>query len=164
MSAIVPEQLESEQLDRPNVVDAIEPLYTNSASTACGGHPKDDGRSDRAFDVQAALDRVEGNRELLRSMVGLFSLQWRECLAEIARAASRRDFAALELLANRLKLSLGSIGAGKASRVAQELEELGCKRCFHDLEKERARLGIEIERLVNALKEFLKEALPGGGH
>ena len=109
------------------------------------------------FDVQAALDRVEGNRDLLRNMAGLFTMQWRECLAEMVCAASRRDGAGLELVANRLKRSLGSVGARKACRVAEELEKRGCNRSFDDFETTHARLGIEIERFVNELKEFSEE-------
>jgi HPt (histidine-containing phosphotransfer) domain-containing protein len=161
MNAIaVPKSIESKYFDRPKVDDAIKPLLTDSASTARHGPPNDSGTSDRVFDVQAALDYVGRSRDLLRNMVGLFSMQWRERLAEMVSAASRRDGAALELIANRLKRSLGSVGARKASRVAEEFEKLGCKRSFHDLEETGARLGIEIERLVIELKEFCKETVP----
>jgi HPt (histidine-containing phosphotransfer) domain-containing protein len=153
---IVPKPVESKQFG-----NAIEPSLTDSMNTAGGGLPKDGGTSDREFDVQVALDRVEGNRELLQNMVGVFSMQWRERLAEIAAAASRRNGAALELVANRLKLSLRSIGAGKASRLAQELEELGRESACHDLDNKHARLGIEIERLVNALNAFSRETVAG---
>jgi hypothetical protein len=90
-------------------------------------------------------------------MVRVFARQWRDLLSEIASAANRRDGAALELVADRLKRSLLSIGAGKASRVAQGLEELGCQRGFQDIDGKRAELAIEIERLVNALKKFGNE-------
>ena len=128
-----------------------------SAPNSAPGHARDDSDASGVFDTQVALDRVEGNRELLRRMVRIFSRQWRDLLAEIASAANRRDGAALELLADRLKRSLSSIGAGKASRVAQGLEELGCQRGFQDIEGKRAQLAIEIERLVKALKEFGNE-------
>jgi HPt (histidine-containing phosphotransfer) domain-containing protein len=155
---VVPKPAKSKYFDRQKAANAIEPVFTDAPRGARRELPK----TDRLFDAQAALDRAAGNRDLLRNMVGLFSRQWRERLAEIASATSRRDGAALELVANRLKRSLGSVGAGQASRVAQELEELGGKRGFHDSKKKHAELGIEIERLVSALKEFSKETIPAG--
>jgi HPt (histidine-containing phosphotransfer) domain-containing protein len=131
----------------PKVV-ASEPVYRQ-------------GQSDRVFDVQAALERVEGNRELLGKMIGLFAMQWRQRLAEIAKAGERRDGAALEMVANQLKQSLGSFGAGKARQIALKIEELGGKREFDDLRKKSDSLRIEIEWLVDALKEFSRQKVPG---
>ena len=111
-----------------------------------------------AFDAEAALSRVEGDRELLRPMVGLFSKQWTKFWTEIAKAGQRRDSATLQLTAHQLQRSMESFGAGEARRVAQELEARGCKADFHDVDKNCARLKMEIERLVNALQEFTKEA------
>ncbi len=153
---------ETKEFERQKVDGEMMSFFGDSVRAAPGEIPKDRSAPDSVFNVQAALDRVEGNRQLLPTMVGLFAMQWRERLAEIAKAASRRDGAVLELVANRLKLSLGSVGAGQAKRVAEELEELGGNRSFHDLEKSHARLGIEIERLVIALKEFSNEAIVGG--
>jgi HPt (histidine-containing phosphotransfer) domain-containing protein len=109
------------------------------------------------FSAQATLERVEGNRDLLRRMVGLFDMQWRRLWAEVAKAGAYRDGPTLELTANKLKQSLASFGANQASRVAQELEELGHKCHFDQVEKNCTRLKMEIERLVTALKVFAKE-------
>ena len=144
---VVSEPTEATDVDRPKVGEAVKLLISDSAHPvavpARAGILKEDNASDPLFNGQAALDRVNGNRELLRNMAGVFAMQWRERLAEIASAARRRDGAELEMVANRLKRSFRSIGAGKACGVAQKLEELGCKRRFHDSEKEHARLGIE---------------------
>jgi two-component system sensor histidine kinase/response regulator len=110
-----------------------------------------------AFDPEAALARVEGDRALLRKMVGLFAMQWSKLGAEIATAGQHRDGAALELTAHKLERSVRSFGADEASRVAQELEARGRKSDFHDMEITHARMKKEIERLVNALEEFTKE-------
>jgi HPt (histidine-containing phosphotransfer) domain-containing protein len=132
-----------------------------STSIAPCGLPNDDAASHRVFDAQAALDRVDGDRELLRNMVGVFAMQWRERLTEITRAAGCRDSAVVEIVANNLKQSLGSFAAWKASRIAQELEELGRKRSFDALGKKCDELQIEIEHLVSALKKLSRETVPG---
>lgn len=98
-----------------------------------------------------------GEHDLLQRMAGLFAMQWNSLCVEIAKAAKQRDGTTLELTANKLKRSVESIGARATSRLAQELEVCGSKSEFHDMEKTCARLQMEIERLVNALKEFAKE-------
>jgi HPt (histidine-containing phosphotransfer) domain-containing protein len=158
---VVPKPLSTKDSDRPKVEDALKPRLPDSARVACGERANDEAAPNGLFDRQAALDRVEGNRELLRSMVGIFSMQWRDCLAEIAGAERRRDGATLERTANRLKRSLGSLGAGQACRLAQELAELGGERRFRDVAMTQAPLELEIERFVNALKAFSKETIPG---
>jgi hypothetical protein len=161
MNAVAPEAVVSEPLPRQEVNDSTEPLFTVPTRIAPSGLPKDDATSLYVFEAQAALDRVEGDRELLRNMVGVFAMQWRERLTEIARAAACRDSAVVEIVANNLKQSLGSFAAWKASRIAQELGELGRKRSFDALEKKCDALRIEIEHLLSALKELSRETVPG---
>ncbi len=119
--------------------------------------PQRDAEPSRAFDAEAALARVDGDRELLRPMVGLFAMQWSKLGEEIARAGRYRDGAALQLTAHRLKVSLASFGADAARRAAQELEARGRKGDYNDVEKTCARLKTEVNRLVSDLKEFTNE-------
>jgi HPt (histidine-containing phosphotransfer) domain-containing protein len=120
----------------------------------CRSH--DDGMLP-AFDAEAALARVDGNRELLWPMVAVFARQWRALLDEIATASQQRDGAALEIAAHRLDESVRSFGAHEASRVAQELDARGRKGDFHDVKKTCAILRAAIDRLVNGLKEFTQK-------
>ncbi len=53
--------------------------------------PKDNAAASPAFDAEAALMRADGNRELLRKMVGLFAMQWRELFDQISTASRHRD-------------------------------------------------------------------------
>jgi HPt (histidine-containing phosphotransfer) domain-containing protein len=161
MNASVPEAVVSEPLHRQKVTDPADPLFTVSTRIAPCGLSEEDATSPRVFDAQAALDRVAGDRELLRNMVGVFAMQWGERLTEITRAVGRRDSAGVEKVANNLKESLESFAARKASRIAQELEELGRQRSFDALGKKCAGLRIEIEHLVSALKQFSRETIPG---
>jgi HPt (histidine-containing phosphotransfer) domain-containing protein len=116
--------------------------------------PQQDAVSHPGFDAEAALARVDGDRELLRNMVGVFAAQWSSLSDEMARAGRHRDGAALERAAHTLKESLKSFGADEASRVAQELEACGRKGDFHAVQKSGVSLKTEVERLVNGLREF----------
>jgi hypothetical protein len=135
-------------------------LFANSATGATDEQPPHEVAFCLPFDAEAALARVGGDRDLLRRMAGLFAMQWNSLCVEISMAGKQRDGATLELTANKLKRSVRSLGAGGTSRVAQELEVRGRKSDFNDMEKTCARLQMEIERLVNALKEFTKEMMP----
>jgi HPt (histidine-containing phosphotransfer) domain-containing protein len=161
MSAIVPVAVVSERFQRQEVNDSADPLLTTLIPIATSQLPKDDAASHRVFDAQAALERVQGDRELLQNMIGIFATQWRERLTEITRAAECHDSAVVEIVANNLKQSLGSFAACKASRIAQELEEFGRNRSFDALGNKCDGLRIEIEHLVSALMEFSRETVPG---
>jgi hypothetical protein len=110
------------------------------------------------FQAEAALDRVKGDRELLRQMAGLFAKQWNDLWVEILVASQRQDVATLQIVANRLRRSLESFAAGEASRAAQELETLGSKCDFRNVHKTCARLKSAIDRLVTALTDFANAA------
>src|SRR4051794_18185858 len=91
-----PEPDDSKQSDRHEAKEAIEPFFNDWAGDAQGKLLKDAGTPVPVFDGQAALDRVNGNRDLLWRMVGVFAIQWRERLANIAGAVSRRNGFELE--------------------------------------------------------------------
>jgi HPt (histidine-containing phosphotransfer) domain-containing protein len=139
----------------------MDEWFTNSGAPVIDEQSQHDDEFHPVFDADAALDRVEGDPELLRKMVGVFAKQWGAMLAEIAKAGQRRDGATLALAAHRLNGSLGSFGAAQASRVAQKLEAHGNKVDFHEVETTCVRLKMEVERLVDALKEYAKEMVSG---
>jgi HPt (histidine-containing phosphotransfer) domain-containing protein len=157
MNAKVPTTGAPRLLDRLEVDDAIDPAFAVSTDLTAGEHATGGGSSYGVFNWRAALDRADGNRDLLGNMVGLFAAQWRKRLAEIVSGAGHRDIGVLEIVANQLKQSLGSFGAVKACRIVQEMEELVRIRGFDELKLKCDCLLIEIERLVRALKEFSRE-------
>ena len=55
------------------------------------------------FDLTASLARVEGDRELLGKMIGLFLAQAEKLLPDIRTASERGDGKALERAAHKLK-------------------------------------------------------------
>src|ERR1700693_752338 len=81
----------------PNLRDLVDLLPPDSAAVATDEPSQYDPPSRPAFDGEATLARVEGNRELLRQMVGVFAMQWHTLRAEIAKAGQRHDGPTLEL-------------------------------------------------------------------
>ncbi len=110
-----------------------------------------------AFDPAWSLARVEGDRELLGKMIGLFFAQSQKLLPEIRSAGDRGDGKALERAAHKLKGSMGSFGAGRASEAAMRLEVMGRDGEFALAEEASAGLEHEVARLREALTTFIEE-------
>jgi len=89
------------------------------------GAPANGNGTQALFDRQKALERVEGDRDLLGQMVQLFAGQSEKLLADIRTSAGRGDGAALERAAHKLKGSVGNFGAGRAAATALRLEVMG---------------------------------------
>jgi len=107
------------------------------------------------FDVADALARIEGDRELLVEVVGLFRRDCPKMLEDIRDAISRCDASNLEREAHKLKGSLGALSAKSAAGAAQKLETIGKRGDLADaaaacrlLEAEMTRLEPELESLV----------------
>ncbi len=99
------------------------------------------------FNSTWALARVEGDAALLRKMSDLFQVQAEKLLPEIRSAGEGKDGKGLERFAHKLKSSMGSFGAARASQAAQRLEIMGrngeydrTREALNDLEREVARL------------------------
>ncbi len=90
--------------------NAIDAVLASHAST-----PKDVGSEDRAadkiIDVTAALDRIDGDSELLEQLAGLFLEECPKLFTEIQDAVSRKDTKALARTAHTFKGSVGNFGA-----------------------------------------------------
>jgi CheY-like chemotaxis protein len=109
------------------------------------------------FDRQTALARVEGDLELLRRLVHLFTRQSARLLDEIKAAVARGDGPALERAAHKLKGSLGNLGAVKAAAAAGRLEVLGRRGELATAGAAGAELERDVARLRSALAELLQE-------
>ena len=107
-----------------------------------------------AFDVEALLAQVEGDRELLTELVDLFILESPAALAEIRRSVEAADAPAVERAAHKLRGSVRNFGGHAAGEAALRLETLGRKgdlggagACVSSLER-------EVHRLVAEMNEY----------
>jgi PAS domain S-box-containing protein len=108
-------------------------------------------------DMQLALERVEGNTELLHRMVQRFGKQSDKLLAEIRASVERGDGAALELAAHKLKGSVGNFGALSAAETALRLEVMGRSGKLAGADVARAELEAEVASLTQALTSWSAE-------
>jgi two-component system, sensor histidine kinase and response regulator len=79
------------------------------------------------FDISDALQRTEGDAELLGDLVDIFIDTSPELLGEVKQALDTGDGQALRSSAHSLKGTLGTLGAHNAFGLALQLEQ--CGRC-----------------------------------
>jgi HPt (histidine-containing phosphotransfer) domain-containing protein len=106
------------------------------------------------FDRVEALNRLQGDQELLADSAKVFLKNSPGQLADICNAIERGDLAGLEHTAHSLKSSVGSFGARRTFNVVFELEKAArsgdlaeCSRLCVALEAEMEALKPELLRL-----------------
>ena len=108
------------------------------------------------FDMTAALERVDGDRELMKELAGLFLGECPQRMADIRRAIDARDGPALQRAAHYLKGSVGNFAAGRASAAAEQLERAGREREWGRAEQDWAALEEAIGELEPAFAELVR--------
>jgi len=111
------------------------------------------------FDEQALMDHVDGDLEFLQETVDMLEEDGPELLDQIQAAVTARDAAALVKPAHTLKGIMGNFFAEKPERVARELERMGREEQLAHAETAVSTLRQETERLITALKAFLRNQL-----
>jgi HPt (histidine-containing phosphotransfer) domain-containing protein len=108
-----------------------------------------------AWDIAAALERVEGDRELLEELAQLFVEECPKGMQEIADALAAGNPALLERHAHTMKGSSANIGASAAAAAALALEQEArsgdlshAREDFQVLQAEIARLLPELEAVT----------------
>ena len=116
--------------------------------------------AEAVFDRDATLDRVDGNRELLQEIIGLFFDEMPGLLAAVQGTVTHRDAKALERAAHTLKGVVGNFGAKGAFDAALRLEMMGRGGDLTNVEETYAELATEVTRLKGALAALRREHAP----
>ena len=106
------------------------------------------------IDRVEALERVEGDVDLLRELVEVFLEDVPTRMAEIREALERRDAEGLRSAAHSLKGAAANLSACAVSAAAERLEMAGRNQDFAETESAYAVLVTETDRLTHELAEF----------
>jgi len=117
--------------------------------------PQGDTHMTSNMNLAAALDRVEGDRELLDELIHLFAEECPKNMEEIRRACAGRDAHVLERLAHTVKGSAASLCAEEISEAAFALEKQARAGDFAAAGEQIKTLGVAVERLLPELETLL---------
>ncbi len=114
-------------------------------------------RQSLVSDLDAALNALEGDRELLRRIVDLFLLQSPQLLEEVRISIARGDAPTLERAAHKLRGSVTNFAAKKTYDAAFRLESMGRDGDLTQAAAAQAELERAMGELQATLVEFSKD-------
>ncbi len=106
------------------------------------------------LDDAALLERVGGNRKLLREVMDLFLVDCPQRMQDIRGAVAARDAAGLAAVVHMLKGSVAIFMLEEATEAAQTLEEHARREAWNEIPAAIATLEAEITRLHGALQDL----------
>ncbi len=115
-----------------------------------------DSSGEAAADWAAALERLQGDRELLEEIAGVFREEAPKLLDQIREAIERRDAALLKLSAHTLKGALVNFAANGAIDAARRLEMMGKRGDLSSAAEGLVELERQLDRLAPAMEAWSK--------
>lgn len=146
MDGYVSKPVKPEELSK-----AIEAVSVGAGIGQC------DAPVQQVIDMASAMERVDGDEELLREIAQLFLENHTEQMDQIRDAIAQGDSKSLEHAAHTLKGSVGNFGAKPAYDAAFSLEKIGRAGDLAPAETAYVVLEREITNLSNALSLFTME-------
>ena len=142
-------------IDQKKLFDAVESYASSRAPSETV--TMQETKEQLMFDPNVVLNRVDGDRDLLKEVAGLFFEDTPRLMTEIRKAVDRADAQALERSAHTLKGSVGNFGARRAFELAFNLEQMGRNGDFARALEVFEQLDQQIALLVPALESLMKE-------
>ncbi len=112
---------------------------------------------DEPLDWAAALERVDGDRELLEELVRLFIETSPTSIEEMRRALEIRDAKQLDRLAHTIKGSSASLGANRVSQAARLLEMRARSGAIENAGELIDALQVELDRILPELESLTRK-------
>jgi len=140
--------------------EAIESFNQTREPPVAQAPPDQPHVEEGVLDEAEALARLDGDRELLREIAGIFLQERPQLMAEIRDALSRGDAQALAQAAHALKGSVGNFAAHRAFQAALDLETIGKSGDLKAASEALEALETEIDRVEHALQKLLKDEEP----
>ncbi|MBA2486886.1 MAG: Hpt domain-containing protein [Nitrospira sp.] len=112
--------------------------------------------SQPAMDLSAALDRFDGDHELLLTLAGMFVERSAQALAALRAAHITQDLPLLAKEAHKLRGSALEFCAQPAVAAAAQLEASAREAAGQDIAPHCEQVCAEMQRLTAALEEIIR--------
>jgi two-component system, sensor histidine kinase and response regulator len=136
------------------LLEVLDQVGKRVAAAETGGEAPASDSAKGVIDLDAAMERLEGDRELFEELTALFRAECPKMIDVVRHAAASGDTANLEHEAHALKGSAANLGATGVSSAAYELEKAArsgdvsrAGELVRNLEGEVSRLFSELETL-----------------
>jgi two-component system sensor histidine kinase/response regulator len=136
---------------------AVERLRNTKANAAPEASATTNPPGTNAFDIDAALKHVEGDRDLLDEIVRIFADQCPRTMYEIQNAIRAADLSILERAAHSLKGSASNLCATGVTQAAAEVEESARSGDSSRSREQFEALESEVEKLLRELEAFSRK-------
>jgi HPt (histidine-containing phosphotransfer) domain-containing protein len=113
-----------------------------------------------AFNVSEALDRADGDRDLLLSLAALFMEESLKDIAAARSALERQEQAALIAAAHKLKGSVLEMCTPRLLASAKRLEELGRQGRLAEASSVCGDVETHLTEVHDALQKLIDEGFP----
>lgn len=113
---------------------------------------KENGAADQVFNLSEALERVGGDKELLKEIAEIFKEDYPHQLKQIRDGIAGGDAHLVERASHSVKGSAGNFGAQRVYDAAYRLEVIGKEGKMEEAEGAFE----DLERELNVLEEALK--------
>ena len=108
-----------------------------------------------AIDFDSLLEKLDGDRELVEEIVGMFLEDYPVRIAALRDAMSAGDASALGDAAHTLKGAISNFGAEAAQEAAFDLERRGREARLDGIDSACKLFEAEADRVIAELREFL---------
>jgi PAS domain S-box-containing protein len=132
----------------PNQIQSSQPANSTPPSPAA------------SFDMAAALQRVEGDRDLLDEIMRIFMDECPRMIADLHQAFDAGDLSKVECSAHTLKGSASNLGATVVSESAAEMEAKSRAGDLPGAKAVRTRLEHELKSLLAELESITRKVAP----
>ncbi len=143
--------------DLDEVLNGLTPVVAADEDERTASATASSSNSSATLEMAVALERVDGDVELLRELAGLFLDECPKRTAEIRQAILQENATKLQEAAHTLKGSVGNFGFPAAFEAARHLETIGREQDWAHAEAAWSTLEDALARLESALTELGRE-------
>ncbi len=140
-------------IDAEDLFQAIEQLMEE---TGLDGSPPHTNLGGHILDAEELLVRVDGDKELLDELVGIFQDNYPVLLGQLKKAVQNRDWLAMREAAHTVRGAVANFAASAAVETALKLETMEIRDDLSPVEETISRLEKELQRLARILESISK--------
>lgn len=118
---------------------------------------REETETEALVDLDAALERLGGDRELLESVVEMVLESCPSLIAKVREAVLNRDAKSLEFAAHTLRGLIANFGAAAICELAFQLELMGKEGNLAESEAVTTVLEVELKRVISTLTSLVGE-------